>query len=448
MFKNSILFYFSVTAVFVFIIDQTDSQAQDTLQPSTQELTRAFRNYQDSTNQRIRELEKTVQALNEMILEEKQEDEMQKLLDEADRLSTEEEEQEIDVSKKFFSGVRQQQGLNPNISFGVDFFGTVSSSNASSISEPSDISYGNNGLYLREAQVSFIAPLDPFTRGKGFISATPDGIVVDEAYLEWINLPLKTNLKVGVYNAEFGFYNRYHDHALPQFDRPRVLVNMFGTGGLNGPGISTNFMLPPAIAHATTLDISAMYGKNSQSFMADSGNGMIFTGQLLNYYDLNSSSYLEIRLSGAAGRNDHPEGEFNSYLGSAGVAYKWAPVGREKYRTLEWKTEFIYSSQEYSLGNHRSFGFYSSLQNKLSARWWVSGRAGYSEIPYDPSQHEWDFTVAFDFWQSEFVLTRFQYQYNDRNIIGRMDIPGPYPSDHSFLIQVVWAMGPHKHEAY
>ena len=183
-------------------------------------------------------------------------------------------------------------------------------------------------------------------------------------------------------------------------------------------------------------------------FIADSGNGIIFTGQLLNYYDLTSSSYLEFRLSGAAGRNDQPEGEFNSYIGSAGIAYKWAPVGREKYRTVEWKTEFIFGNQEYILGNYRSFGFYSSIQNKLSARWWVTGRIGYSELPYDPSQNEWDYTVAIDFWQSEFVITRFQYQYNDRNIYGRKDIAGPYPSDHSFLIQVVWAMGPHKHEAY
>jgi len=447
MFRKISLFYISVFTVFTFIISPADGQAQDTLQQSAQELARALRDYQDSTNQRILELEKTVRTLNEMIIEEKQEDEMQKLLDEADRLSTEQEEQKIDVSKKFFSGVRQQQGLNPNISFAADFFGGVSSSNASSISDPSDISYGNNGLFLREAQMSFIAPLDPFTRGKGFISATPQGIVVDEAYLEWINLPLNANLKVGVFNAEFGFLNRYHDHALPQFDRPRVLVNLFGTGGLNGPGISTNFMIPPAIAHATTLDFSMIYGNNSQSFLS-SGNAFIFTGQLLNYYDLTASSYLEIRLSGAGGRNSQPDGEYNSYIGSAGIAYKWAPVGREKYRTVEWKTEFMYSGQKYAQGNHKSFGFYSSVQNKLSARWWLSGRIGYSEIPYDPSQSEWDYTVGFDFWQSEFVITRFQYQYNKRDIYERRDIDGPFPSDHSFIIQVVWAMGPHKHDAY
>jgi hypothetical protein len=446
MYKKVVFLFILVSTVFTIAIDRAEGQSRDSTQ--IQELDQRFLNYRDSTNQRILELEETVSAMNEMIMEKKQEDEMQKLLDDADRLSSGQEKQKLDVSKKFFSGARQQQGLNPNIGFGVDFFGGISSSNASSISQPSDISYGNNGFFLREAQMSFIAPLDPFTRGKGFISATPQGIVVDEAYLEWINLPLNANLKVGVFNADFGFYNRYHDHALPQFDRPRVLVNLFGTGGLNGPGIATNFMLPPAIAHATTFDFSMIYGNNSQSFIADSGNGLIFTGQLLNYYDLTPSSYLEVRFSGAAGRNNEQEGTFNSYIGSAGVAYKWAPVGREKYRTLEWKTEFIYSSQEYALGIHRSFGFYSSIQNKLNARCWLSGRIGYSEIPYNPSQSVWDFTVVFDFWQSEFVFTRFQYQYNDRNIYGRKDITGPFPSDHSFLIQVVWAMGPHKHEAY
>ena len=256
------------------------------------------------------------------------------------------------------------------------------------------------------------------------------------------------NLKAGKFQSEFGLLNRYHDHALPQFDRPRALVNMFGTGGLGGTGIALNFLLPPVIAHATSLDASVIYGSNPQSFSPDSAAGFMFTGQLLNYYDLSASSYIEVRLSGAAGKNDHPGGAFNSYVGSAGITYKWAPVGREKYRSLEWKTEFLYSYRDYSEGNHQSNGFYSSMQGKLNARFLLGGRIGYSEIPYDPSQSEWDYTLSLDFWQSEFVLTSIQYQYNDRNIHERKDLAGPFPSEHSFIIQVVWAMGPHKHQAY
>jgi len=381
-------------------------------------------------------------------LEKQQKDEMQKLMEEAGRLSMQVEDRQLDVSKKYFSGVRQQQGLNPNISFGMDFFYGLSSENANSISEPSPLNNGNNGIHLREAQLSLIAPLDPFARAKAFLSAGPEGFDVDEVYMEWLNLPLNATLKTGVFKPEFGLLNRYHLHALPQFDRPRALVNLFEDEGLGGPGLAANFMLPAVIAHATSLDVSVIYGSSPQSFKPDTANDFFYTAQFLNYYDLSASNYIEFRLSGAAGRNGNPGGQYSSYVGSVGIAYKWAPVGREKYRTLEWKSEFLYSYQEFFGGNHRSIGFYSSIQNKLSRRTWLSGRIGYSEIPYDPSQSEWDFSLAFDFWQSEFVLTRFQYQYNDRNITMRRDIPGPFPSDHSFIIQVVWAMGPHKHDAY
>jgi hypothetical protein len=434
--KVIIVYAISVTAVFAACCH--NSQAQDAVKYPDQ----------DSLYRRILHMEKAIDELNKLILEQKQEDEMQKLLMEADRLSVKESEKKVDVSKKYFSGVRQQQGLNPNISFGMDFFYGLSSTQDASIGEPGNLSYGNNGIYLREAEISLVAPLDPFARGKGFLSAGPEGIRVDEVYIEWLNLPLNATLKTGIFKSEFGFLNRYHDHALPQFDRPRALVNLFEIDGLGGPGLAANFMLPALVSSAASLDVSMIYGSSSQSFRPDSAPGLMFTAQYLNYFDLSASTYLEARISGAAGRNDHPGGSFNSWVGSAGIALKWAPVGREKYRTIDWKSEFLYSQQEYQGGNHQSIGFYSSLQCKLNMRLWLSGRVGYSEIPYDPSQHEWDYTLAFDFWQSEFVSTRFQYQYNKRDIWARKDIAGPFPSDHSLIIQIIWAMGPHKHEAY
>ena len=402
----------------------------------------------DSILIRINELEKAIEDLNDKIMEKEQEDELKKLMEEADRLSALQEEESLDVSKKYYSGARQQQGLNPNISFGADFFAAKSTSDNQDITDPSDIFYGNNGFHMREAQISFIAPLDPFTRGKAFIAAGPEGIEIDEVYLEWLNLPLHMNLKAGVFKSEFGLLNRYHDHALPQFDRPKALINLFGTEGLGGPGAAANFMLPSRLSSASSFDVSVLMGSSDQSFRTAPATDLIITGQYLSYFDLSVSSYLEFRLSGAGGRNDEPGGDYNSYVGSAGITYKWAPVGREKYRTVDWKSEFLYSVQEHLDGQHKSYGFYSSIQNKMGARWWISGRVGYSELPYDPRQNEWDFTLAIDFWESEFVFTRLQYQYNARDITSRRDLTGGIPSDHTLVIQVVWAMGPHKHEAY
>ncbi len=437
--KTIIICIFVLLAPLVTVMSQEIPHTPDSLQYANK----------DSLVERLHRIEIELKEIKIRVFEKERQDELQRLIEQAGRLATQPAEQKLDVSKKYFSGVRQQQGLNPNISFGMDFFAGISSSKDQVISEPGIINYGNNGFHLREAQLSLIAPLDPFTRGKGFIAATPEGIEVDEVYIEWLNLPLHMNLKAGYFRPEFGLFNRYHDHALPQFDRPRALVNLFGLAGLYGMGIAGNFMLPTLLfSDASSLEIATINGGNNISFSDRYNSGLIVSGQFLNYYDLTSSSYLEFRLSGTGGKNNEPLLKYRSYIYSAGMAYKWTPTGREKYRSIDWRSEILYSIREYDAGRHKALGFYSSLQNKLSARFWISGRVGYSEVPYDPSQYEWDFTASFDFWQSEFVLTRLQYQYNNREMYFRRELYAPFPSEHSVIIQVSWAMGPHKHEAY
>lgn len=377
------------------------------------------------------------------------ENDLQKLLDEAEQLSAREKEKEEQLNKKFHSGVRQQQGLNPNISLGGDFFGAVSSSKHDFISEPGEVSYGNNGFFMREAELALEAPLDPFTRGKTFISITKEAISIEEAYMEWLNLPLNMNLKIGIFYSEFGPLNRYHDHALPQFDRPRALVNIFSNKGLGGTGLSSSFMLPELIfADASTLDITIVKGTDTGENFSFADNNFLYIGQFKNFYDISENSYFEVRISGVTGRNPS-EGSNLSYVGSLGLTYKWVPVGREKYRTFDWKTELLYSHRDENTGIIRSKGLYSSVQNKLSARFWLGARVGYSELPYDAHQYEWDYSINLDFWQSEFVFTRLQYQYNRRNIESIYPYPaGVLPDDHTIVLQINWAMGPHKHEAY
>jgi hypothetical protein len=394
-------------------------------------------------------LDSLILELNQKTKLAAEEDNMKQLMDEANQLTLREKEKEENISKKFLSGIRQQQGLNPNISLGGDFFAATSSSKHEFISDPGEISYGNNGFFMREVEVALEAPLDPFTRGKTFISVTKDAISIEEAYMEWLNLPLNMNLKIGIFYSEFGSLNRYHDHALPQFDRPRALVNLFSNKGLGGTGISSSFMLPEIIfADASTLDITVLRGTNTGDNFSFDNDGFLYIGQFKNFYEISQNSYFEIRLSGVTGQNPST-GDNRSYVGSFGLTYKWVPMGREKYRTLDWKTELLYSYRKENEGTIRSKGFYSSIQNKLNARFWIGARIGYSELPYDFNQHEWDYSINLDFWQSEFVFTRIQYQYNRRNINSMDPYPsGSLPDDHSVILQVCWAMGPHKHEAY
>lgn len=394
------------------------------------------------------ELEKLINQIKTKIEAKEQEDELKKLLEEATKLTTVEKKEEQGVGHRFTSGLRQQQKLNPNISVSGDFFGGISSSKDDFVSDPSNVSYGNNGFFMREMQVTMIAPLDPFTRGKTFISFFENDIVIEEAYMEWLHLPARMNLKMGIFNAEYGFLNRFHDHALPQFDRPKVLVNMFSSAPIGGFGVAGNFMLMPLFwSSSTILDFSVLQGGSGHSFTDQGKNNLLYVGNLTNFYELSRDTYLEWRLAGVAGKND-PAEKYNSYVGSLGFSLKWVPVGRSKYKTLDWKTEFLFSRRTIPGDHIFSKGFYTSLQNKLNARWWISGRFDYSELPYDKDQHEWALTGCLDFWQSEFVFIRLQYQYSKRDFTNIINVPGNYPDDSSLVFHVCWAMGPHKHEAY
>ena len=410
-----------------------------------------FSQQEDETKQLKRELEELkekVAKLEKAKAKKEQEDELQKLLEEASRLKTVKKKKKPGLGKKFKSGIRQQSGLNPNISLSGDFFVAISSSKDNFITEPSDVSYGNNRFELREIELSVNSALDPFTRGKTHISFTEEAICVEEAYLKWLNLPARMNLKMGLFNAEYGILNRYHDHALPQFDRPKVLVNMFSNASVGGFGLAGNFLLPRLLfADASSFDATIIKGGNGHSFTSQGKYNLQYVGHFNNYYDINKDTYFELRFSGVAGKNDSTE-KYMSYVGDLGFVVKWAPIGRSKYRTIDWKTEILFSNRETENGNIFAKGFYTSLQNKLNARYWISCRIGYSELPFDNKQHEWDITTTLEYWQSEFVFLRMQYQYSKRAFTDYLNHTAPFPSEHTLLLQVNWAMGPHKHEAY
>ncbi|MFC2076268.1 hypothetical protein ACFLT7_04215 [candidate division KSB1 bacterium] len=439
----------SITALFWAVaVGQNTSPPGETDTGGIKELSLRLEEIQADQERKLEELEGLIEEIRSKVETQEEEDQLAKLLEDAQNLTTVEAAEEQGVGHRFTSGLRQQQKLNPNISVSGDFFGGVSTTNAANVTEPGDLGYGNDGFHLRELSLSFIAPLDPFTRGKTFLSIIEDQLVIEEAYMEWLNLPGRMNLKTGLFNAEYGLLNRYHDHALPQFDRPRVLVDMFSTAPVGGLGVAGNFLLKPHFgSNATNMDYSLVRGGSGFSFTDQGRYNLLHVGNMTNFYELSRDTFFEWRLGGVVGHND-PAEKHLSYVGDLGFNLKWVPVGRSKYRTIDWKTELLMGRREVPGGQISSRGFYTSLQNKLNARWWVSGRVGYTELPYDSSQHEWDFTGCVDFWQSEFVFIRLQYQYSRREFTSVLNHPGAYPNDSSIVFHVCWAMGPHKHEAY
>jgi hypothetical protein len=389
-------------------------------------------------NVRIDTLQKIVLDLKEKIEKVGKEDEMRKLLEQAQKLTSHKKEEKASLDRKFSSGLRQQSALNPNISMGGDYYIAYGTSQSDYNRLPSEMSWGTGQMFLREMELGLQSALDPFSRGKVFISFFREGVMIEEGYMEFLNLPLKMNLKVGEYKVQFGNLNRYHDHALPQFERPLVLTNFFGTTSLKGFGIAANFQLPSITANVNEFDLELITGGVGNSFTDQGKHNLVLVSHLKNFYDLSRSTYFEFGLSGAYGKND-PTETYSTIVGGADLTFKWSPPDRAKYRSVEWRTEFLYSNRKEPDKTINAWGFFSSIQCRLNARWIFSGRIDYSQLPWNSDLDEKGFAVCFDYWQSEFVFIRFQVTTIFRNFD---------ENDNRFILQTNWAMGPHKHEAY
>jgi hypothetical protein len=342
--------------------------------------------------------------------------------------------------RAFYGGQRLLSALNPEISLTGDFAGwaRVPQFPADSIPEVYGPGWGDR-FYLREAEFHIVAPLDPYTRGKFFFGISGEGhFHLGEAYMEWVSLPGNLNLKVGKYRNQFGVLNRWHEHALPQVDRPLVFTSFLGEEGLSGMGISASWLLPRLWAHVNELTLEMISGGDGVSFAAEGGRDRVAVGRLKNYWDLSANAYLEVGLSGALGHND-PEGKLSTRLGGVDLTYKWVPADRALYRTFELRSEWLWSWRQTEQGRIKSWGGYVSVQNRFGARWWGGVRLDYSHLPVSAAETLKSGSVVLTYWQSEFVFLRLQLQ---RTLC-------TYGSDITKgILQIVWSMGPHKHEAY
>ncbi len=387
----------------------------------------------------LERLERLVRELQARIEEAEREDEMKELVEEARRLAARERDEGVPAEeRKFYSGLRQHSALNPNISVGGDYYYAYGTSESDYNREVSNINWGTGRFFLREMEISFESVLDPYARGKAFIGIGEEGADVCEAYMQLLNWPLNMNLKLGKYRMQFGSINRWHCHALPQFDRPLVMANFFGNESLKGVGAAANFLLPSLTAHVNELDLEIASAGDDLSFTSEGKHHLVYVAHLKNYWDINRGTYVEVGLSGALGNND-PAEKHRTQVGGMDLKVKWTPPGKAKYRGIEWWTEILYSSRETEGENIESWGLFSLLQYRLGSRLIFGCRFDYSELPYDNCLKEYGGTANLDYWQSEFVVFRLQYSHIDRNFD---------EDDDRIIVQTVWAMGPHKHEAY
>ncbi len=344
----------------------------------------------------------------------------------------------------FVGRQRSLQALNPEISATGDFL----------VQADKDDTNADNFI-AREFEFSFQASLDPYSRAKIFVSnhrpggelvpfATDDGgeeeggTAVEEGYVQWVNLPGGTSLTLGRFFQRFGTLNRWHGHALPFQTRSLPHLAFLGEESLTQTGASLYWLVPVhgGGTYETWLEVT----RSENAALFGDNHGLSVLGHVNGFWQLTDATDLDVGLSWINGTRESGDALMDQNLYGAEMAFTWRPPNRSRYRDFTFRGGVMVKDPSSATVNARSAkGVWSMAEMRLSPSWLVGGRYDWVENPDDPDQTASLVSPTLTWWQSEFVRVRAEYDFLRRS----------FGEDTGKLVmQVTFAMGPHKHENY
>jgi hypothetical protein len=326
--------------------------------------------------------------------------------------------------REFVSRQRNQSAMNPEVSVNSDLR-FVSQSDIKGLD-----------LQLAEVEVALQATLDPYSFTKVFLTWGADEIGVEEAYIYWTGLPGRIRADAGKFRMPVGDLNRWHRHALPETNYPLVYQRFLSPDGLSGTGASLYTTLPISIARGTSEVFLQAAAVESEA-LTDLGHQPAVLGRLQNFWQLSRSTYMQLGVTGIRAQNS--DSNLTSTLLGADFRFTVRPPDAGTRQDLTFRTEGYRLRRDSDAPTTTRYGMYSDLTWRFSQRWVVGGRYDYVEAPAGPDDTAWRATGVVTWWQSEFVYLRLQAFRHHLDSTGSLN---------NLTFQVVWAMGPHKHETY
>lgn len=207
------------------------------------------------------------------------------------------------------------------------------------------------GFTLQQAEVSFSGAVDPYLTGEAHISAFPDGIELEEAYMTTTSLPYDLQVQAGYFLTDFGIINPLHPHAWDWIDQPIVNTRMFGGDGLRSPGVRVGWLAPLPWYSEVDAGIQNANGGFTTSFDSDQPVGgrpdvdqnvtglgdLLYLARLRNSWDITSTINAQLGFSGLYGPNS-TAGE--TFLYGTDLKVRWRPVDNFRgWPFLIWQTE-------------------------------------------------------------------------------------------------------------
>jgi hypothetical protein len=304
------------------------------------------------------------------------------------------------------------------------------------VSHGGDNPEGRAPAELQEAELALEAFIDPYAKGKFFISMGPDRIDVEEGYAQFVALPWGITAKAGKTKATFGKANTWHTHVRPWVDQPLMVTHFLGAEGLADVGVSVSKDIPNPFNAFIEATGEVYSGNVDQAFGRVNQNDLFYNAHLKFFRDITENSNVEVGTSWARGTLPPTSAGLDAghnRLSAVDVTYRWKPLSRSIYNSFIARFE--------GLANRRGdfdrtlYGYYASGDYQLAQRWFTGVRLDYADRIVGLDRfNDRALSATLTFWPSEFSQLRGQL---------RRTKLGDGPTFNEVLLQLQFSIGAH-----
>ena len=219
--------------------------------------------------------------------------------------------------------------LLPDISAIGDFAGAYDTADVAGLS-PRSGPYGDAHKVtplFQELELGLQSVIDPYARADIFLSFTPDGVDVEEAYLTTLSLPAGFQVRAGKFFSPFGRLNQQHPHVWDFVDAPLAMDRLLSADTLKGPGADVAWLAPlPWYAELHLAGQTTRPG-----FLAEDRRTLV--ARLQQFFDVSEGTTVGVGLSGAS--IEEPLPGASDLVGGADLFLKLRPVTSRSYVALQ-----------------------------------------------------------------------------------------------------------------
>jgi hypothetical protein len=224
-----------------------------------------------------------------------------------------------------------------------------------------EIGPGTRGFSLAESELTLTANVDPYFRGVGTFSISPqDEISAEEAFIETTSLGHGLGLRAGRFFSGIGYLNSQHAHTWDFADAPLAYQAMLGTQFADD-GLQLTWLAPTDRFFQLGLELgrgrtfpgsdSSRNGAGAVALTAHVGDDIGESSSWragLSFLHANANDQA-LLATDAAGNDVATAFGGSSRVWVADAVWKWAPQGNATRRNFKLQGEYLHSTRDGAL---------------------------------------------------------------------------------------------------